>query len=77
MSMTDRLFSHTGQLLPASVCGGSKNGRKCRLRRLRVEFLENGLSEGHEMLHIIGDRQPHKVAGYDVTSGFRSTAKYY
>ena len=28
-----------------------KNGRKCRLRRLQVEFLENGLGEDHEILH--------------------------
>ena len=26
-----------------------KNGQKFRLRQLRVEFMENGLSEGHEI----------------------------
>ena len=28
-----------------------KNGRKCRLRRLQVEYMENGLSDGHAILH--------------------------
>ena len=28
-----------------------KKWRKCRLRGLRVEFIENGLSEDHEILY--------------------------
>ena len=45
---TDVLNSHTeydvnGYLLPVSSYRSSKNGRKCRLRRLRMEFVENGL----------------------------------
>ena len=57
------------------------NCRKCRLRWLRVEFLENGLSEDPEICtgnfygHI-GDNWLHKSAGYDVTSCLQSAAKF-
>ena len=38
------------QVLPVSIYRSSKNARKCSIRRLRVEFLENGLSVDHEIL---------------------------
>ena len=31
-----------------------ENGRRCRLRQPRVEFLENGLSEGQQISHLSG-----------------------
>ena len=41
-----RIWRH--QLLP--VGSHCEKYRKCRLQRFRVEFLENGLSEDHEIL---------------------------
>ena len=56
-----RIWHH--QLLPVGICGSSKkNRRNCRLRRLRVEFLENSLSEVTKFYTLIGDSQPHKPA---------------
>ena len=39
------------QLLAVDIYEVRKNGRKFRLPRLRVEFLENGKSEGHKILN--------------------------
>ena len=52
-----------------------KKTKKYRLRWLRVEFLENSLSEDHEILQLIQDRRPHKPAWYDITNCFWSAAK--
>ena len=52
-----------------------KNLRKCRLRRLRVEFLENGLSKDHQISHGCRGHWSQKPAGYDVTRYFQSAAK--
>ena len=41
----------TSSLLPVCIYRNFLNGRKCHLRRLQVEFLENGLSEGRPILH--------------------------
>ena len=52
-----------------------KNGRKCLLQKFRVEFMENGLSKGHNILHIYRGQPVSQSAGYDVTSCFQSAAK--
>ena len=44
-------------------------------RWLRVEFLENGLGEITTFYILITHNQPHKPAGYGVTSCFQSDAK--
>ena len=49
-----------------------KNCRKYRLGRLRVEFLENGFRNEHEILRTYRGKRPHKHARYDVTSCFWS-----
>ena len=51
-----------------------KNCRKYRLRRLRVEFLENGLSTDHEIFILRADRGQYTSQTYrnDVTRFFRS-----
>ena len=42
---TRRIWRH--QVLPAGSYRRSKNGRKCRIRQLWVEFLQNSLTEDH------------------------------
>ena len=56
------------QLLPVGIYRSSKNGRKYRIRLLWVEFLQNGLSEVHEIVHACRGLSVHKCAGYDATS---------
>ena len=67
-------FSIKRAIFKYCTSSGRRNRRKCRLRRLRVEFLENGLSEDHEILQLIGNNRPHKPAGYGVTGCFRLVA---
>ena len=47
-----------------------KNCRKIRLRRLLLEFLENGRIA--KLYRLIEGNHPHKPSSYDITSCFRS-----
>ena len=59
----------SGRKLSGKIC------RKCRPRRLWVGFLENGLSEDHEILNVIGDNLAYKCVRNNVTSCVQSAAK--
>ena len=53
------------------------NRRNCRLRRRRVEFLEKGLREDHEILHAYRGQSVSQICRmYDFAICFRSAAKY-
>ena len=52
------------------------NGRKCRLRRLCVEFLENDYARITKFCMLIVDDRPYTHAGYDVTISFWTAAKF-
>ena len=59
--------------MTALSTSGEKNCQKYCFRRLRVEFLENGLSTDHTKFYtLLEDNLPHKLARYDATSCFRS-----
>ena len=73
-----RIYNHTGYDFTSyfrSEVILKKIRRKSRLRRLRVEFLEKGLIENHEILQAYWDYWIHKPARHYVTSCFRSAAK--
>ena len=53
-----------------------KKPLKCRLRRLRVRFLEKGSSENNEIIQTYRWLSAHKPGRFHVTSFFQSTAKY-
>ena len=51
---TLRVYNQTGHDVTKyfrSEATAKKNRRKCRLRRLQVEFLEQGLCEDHQISH--------------------------
>ena len=80
---TDPLDSHTGYNIIScfwSEVIAKKNRRKCHLRRLLVEFLENGLSQDPEIVHACWGNWLHKPAAYEAaiaaSSPLQNAIKY-
>ena len=66
-----RIWRHW--LLPVGCSRSLKSGRKCCLRQLLMEFLQNGLSDDHEIYAVITNKRP--VNSWNTNSCFRSAAK--
>ena len=65
-------YDVTGYFRPTVI---ATNSRKCRHRRILVEFPQKGSTDDHRISQLYGNGLPQSHDGYDINSCFRSAAK--